>query len=132
MNEPIDVVRLRQPDDVSDCLTDRLRSGVRRLLAQAVELEAEAVLAGMQVVDISVVGGARSISGEKKVEEERKDNGFLPSGRRSAAFQRQIQRPADIDPDGIKAQFKDGVPTVTRAKSEKAPARTHKFAIERA
>ena len=48
MNEPINVVRLRQPDDVDDALTDVLRAGARRLLAQAVELEAEAFLAGMQ------------------------------------------------------------------------------------
>jgi len=48
MNKPINVVRLRQPDDVDDPLTDVLRAGARRLLTQAVELEAEAFLAGMQ------------------------------------------------------------------------------------
>ena len=48
MHEPINVVRLRQPDDIDDPLTDVLRAGARRLLAQAVELEAEAFLAGMQ------------------------------------------------------------------------------------
>ena len=48
MNESINVVRLRQPEDIDDPLTDVLRAGARRLLAQAVELEAEAFLAGMQ------------------------------------------------------------------------------------
>ena len=48
MNEPINVGRLRQPDEVDDPLSDVLRAGARRLLAQAVELEAEAFLAGMQ------------------------------------------------------------------------------------
>jgi transposase-like protein len=48
MNEAINVVRLRQPADVDDPVTDVLRAGARRLLAQAVELEAEAFLAGMQ------------------------------------------------------------------------------------
>ncbi len=48
MNEPINVVRLRQPDEFDDPLTDVLRAGARRLLAQAVELEAEAFLASMQ------------------------------------------------------------------------------------
>ncbi len=48
MNTPINVVRLRQPDEIDDPLTDVLRSGARRLLAQAVELEAEAFLAGMR------------------------------------------------------------------------------------
>ncbi|CAH2603498.1 transposase [Rhodovastum atsumiense] len=41
------VVALRQPDDVDDPLTAVLRSGARRLLAQAVEAEAEAFLAEM-------------------------------------------------------------------------------------
>ncbi len=48
MNMFTSVVRLRQPDDIDDPLTDVLRVGARRLLAQAVELEAEAFLAGMR------------------------------------------------------------------------------------
>jgi putative transposase len=42
------VVPLRQPDQVDDPLTAVLRSGARRLLAQAVEAEAEAFLAEMR------------------------------------------------------------------------------------
>lgn len=45
MTEPSNVVQFRQPDDVDDPLTEVLRAGARRLLAQAVELEAEAFLA---------------------------------------------------------------------------------------
>ena len=41
------VVPLRQPDTIDDPLTVVLRSGARRLLAQAVEAEAEAFLAMM-------------------------------------------------------------------------------------
>ncbi len=48
MNTSTNIVRLRQPDEIDDPLTDVLRSGARRLLAQAVELEAEAFLAGMR------------------------------------------------------------------------------------
>ncbi len=44
------VVPLRQPDEVEDPLTAVLRSGARRLLAQAVEAEAEAFLATMKGV----------------------------------------------------------------------------------
>ena len=48
------VVPLRQPDEIDDPLTAVLRSGARRLLAQAIEAEAEAFLAmmkGMQLPD---------------------------------------------------------------------------------
>jgi transposase-like protein len=48
MNTSTNVVHLRQPEELEDPLTDILRSGARRLLAQAVELEAETFLAGMQ------------------------------------------------------------------------------------
>ena len=52
MNTNTNVVRLRQPDEIDDPLTDVLRAGARRLLAQAVELEAEAFLAGMRDVTL--------------------------------------------------------------------------------
>ncbi len=48
MTSNITVVPLRQPDAVNDPLTAVLRDGARRLLAQAVEAEAEAFLISMQ------------------------------------------------------------------------------------
>src|SRR3954454_17896664 len=48
MTSDTTVVALRQPDAVDDPLTAVLRSGARRLLAQAVEAEAEAFLAEMR------------------------------------------------------------------------------------
>jgi putative transposase len=53
------VVPLRHPDTIEDPLTAVLRSGARRLLAQAVEAEAEAFLAGMK--------GARLPDGRERV-----------------------------------------------------------------
>ena len=48
MNEPTNVWRLRQPNEIDDPLTDILRAGARKLLAQAIETEAEAFLASMR------------------------------------------------------------------------------------
>ena len=48
MTRDTTVVPLRQPETVEDPLTAVLRSGARRLLAQAVEAEAEAFLAEMK------------------------------------------------------------------------------------
>ena len=45
MTSSSSVVPLRQPDEINDPLTAVLRSGARRLLAQAIEAEAEAFLA---------------------------------------------------------------------------------------
>jgi putative transposase len=48
MTETTKIVRLRQPDTIDDPLTDILRVGARKLLAQAIEIEAEAYLASMR------------------------------------------------------------------------------------
>ena len=48
MEKNSSVVRFRQPDAIDDPLTGILRSGARRLLTQAVEMEAEAFLATMK------------------------------------------------------------------------------------
>src|SRR3954453_18409332 len=49
------IVPLRQPDEIDDPLTAVLRSGARRLLAQAIEAEAEAFLA--RFVDCKLADG---------------------------------------------------------------------------
>jgi len=48
MSENVNVVPLRLPNEVDDPLTNILRSGARQLLAQAVEMEAEAFLLAMK------------------------------------------------------------------------------------
>jgi putative transposase len=53
------VVPLRQPEEIDDPLTTILRSGARRLLAQAVEAEAEAFLAAMK--------GLRTADGRERI-----------------------------------------------------------------
>jgi len=55
MERLTNLVRLRQPDDVEDPLTEVLRAGARRLLVQAVELEADDFLAAMQ--DLKLADG---------------------------------------------------------------------------
>src|SRR3982074_3239506 len=55
MNENSNVVPLRQPDEIDDPLTNILRSGPRQLLAQAVEMEAEAFLVAMK--DLKLADG---------------------------------------------------------------------------
>jgi HSP20 family protein len=84
-------------------------------------------------VEIIALDSVHSLSGEKKrVEEAVKDNGILLSTHRYGAFQRKIQLPADVDPDDIKAHFKNGVLSITLAKDEKATTRTCKIATANA
>jgi putative transposase len=48
MDENSNVFPLRQPGNIDDPLTDILRSGARRLLAQAIEIEAQTFLESMK------------------------------------------------------------------------------------
>jgi len=61
MNETINIVRLRQSDEIDDPLTDVLRSGARRLLAQAVEMEADDFIAAMK--ELKLADGRDRLSG---------------------------------------------------------------------
>ena len=53
MTSSSSVVPLRQPDTIDDPLTAVLRSGARRLLAQAIEAEADAFLAEMKSMQLA-------------------------------------------------------------------------------
>ena len=53
MNEDSSIVRLRQPDEIDDPLTNILRSGARKLLEEAIEQEAESFLAGMKELKLA-------------------------------------------------------------------------------
>jgi putative transposase len=55
MNDNSNVFPLRQPGNIDDPLTDILRSGARRLLAHAIELEAETLLETMK--DLKLADG---------------------------------------------------------------------------
>ncbi len=80
-------------------------------------------------VEIGVADGVLTISGEKRAEEERKDEGYLISERRYGAFRRQVALPADVDSAAIKADFQKGVLTVALPKDASAASRTRKIPI---
>lgn len=82
-------------------------------------------------VQLEVVDGVLTLSGEKKEQSERKDGDYHLSERRYGSFTRRIVLPADVDADAIAAKFENGVLHITMAKDEKAAARLHKIAIER-
>lgn len=90
-----------------------------------------AELPGMSDKDVAidVADEILTISGEKKEGIERKDDGRILSERRYGSFRRQLAVPSDADPAKIRAQFVNGVLTITMPKDEKAGARSRKIAI---
>ncbi|WP_456392383.1 Hsp20/alpha crystallin family protein [Nitratifractor sp.] len=86
----------------------------------------EVDLPGVKKEDISidVDDNVLTISGERKVEEERKDEEFYRVESFYGKFERSFTLPEDVDADKIEAEAKDGVLTVKIPKAqvvEKAP-----------
>jgi HSP20 family protein len=63
-------------------------------------------------LSITVSGDILVLSGEKSEATERKDENHYRSERRFGTFQRNIQLPATVNPDKVKAEYQNGVLTV--------------------
>jgi HSP20 family protein len=74
-------------------------------------------------IDISIHDGVLTVSGERKVEHEKGEGQSFRTERYFGKFQRSITLPTAIDPNNVKASYKDGVLTVTLPKHEEAKPR---------
>jgi HSP20 family protein len=82
----------------------------------------KAELPGMKKADIEITlhDGVLSISGERRSEEKSEKAEVYRSERFFGRFQRTVTLPAPVAADKVKAQYKDGVLTVTLPKTEEA------------
>jgi HSP20 family protein len=70
--------------------------------------------------DISVVNSHLTIKGERKHEDEVKEENYHRIERAYGAFERTFALPATVDAEKIQAEYKDGVLEVTLPKKEEA------------
>jgi HSP20 family protein len=82
----------------------------------------KAELPGMEAkdVNVSISGEVLTIKGEKKAEEEEKDEHYHRVERYSGSFQRVFQLSSGVKADKIEANFDKGVLKVTLPKVEEA------------
>jgi HSP20 family protein len=71
-------------------------------------------------VKVTLEKGVLTISGERKFEKEEKNKKYHRVERAYASFVRSFMLPEDADAENVKAEFKDGIPTVHVSKTEKA------------
>jgi HSP20 family protein len=93
---------------------------------KAVTISAELPGLSEKDVQVEIANGVLSIHGEKKA--ERSDQSKLFSERYYGSFERQIPLEG-VEADKAKADFKNGVLTVTVPKSEQAEANVKRIAI---
>jgi HSP20 family protein len=82
----------------------------------------KAELPGMRKEDIEIAlhEGSLSITGERKAEQKLDDSEVYRAERFVGRFQRTVTLPAPVAADAVKANYQDGVLTVTLPKTEEA------------
>lgn len=69
-------------------------------------------------IDVSITGDTLTIKGETKAEEKFTEGSYLRKEQRFGAFQRTLTLPANIVSDKTRAEFENGVLTLTLPKPE--------------
>src|SRR5205085_3965466 len=89
------------------------------------ELEVKADIPDVKFEDIDVrlENGTLTIKGERKYEETKNGGGWHRMERSYGSFERVFNLPETVNPEGAKADFKNGVLTVTVPKKEMAKPR---------
>ena len=93
--------------------------------------EVEVELPGVDEDDVSVelTDNLLTIRGERKYEKDDDEEGV--SERSYASFERSMSLPFDVDPDAVKAKFKNGVLKLKLPKTPEMETRTKRIAIDR-
>jgi HSP20 family protein len=77
-------------------------------------------------IDITITGDTLTIKGETKAEEKVEKADYIRQERRYGAFSRSLTLPTTIVAEQAKAEFEDGVLTLTLPKAEEVKPKTIK------
>jgi HSP20 family protein len=96
------------------------------------EIVVKAELPGMdkENIEVNLSDHHLTITGEKKKEEEIKEENYYRSERTYGKFLRTLELPADVHADKVKAAFKNGILEVRLPKTEAAKAKDIKVKVE--
>ena len=92
-------------------------------------LKADVPEVDMKDVDIKVENGTLTIRGERKVDSEKKEGSWHRLERSYGRFERAFALPETVDFEAVKADYKNGVLTITLPKKEIAKPRQIKVAV---
>ena len=96
------------------------------------EIVVKAELPGMEKdnIEVNLTDHTLTIKGEKKKEEEIKEENYYRSERSYGSFLRTLDLPKDVRADKVKAAFKNGILEVRMPKTEEAKAKEVKVKVE--
>lgn len=86
---------------------------------------------GMDKKDISIAveDGVLAVKGERKGEKREEKDGYVHHERNFGSFERRLRLPENAEQDKIKADYKDGVLTVSVPKKELPKPKTKKIEV---
>jgi HSP20 family protein len=82
-------------------------------------------------IDIQIEDGTLTLKGERKFEKEDKSAGYHRMERSYGSFVRCFSLPDTVESDKVKADYRNGVLTVTLPKTEAAKPRTVKVEVSK-
>jgi len=83
----------------------------------------------MKDIDVRMENGTLTIRGERKFEAQKSEGGWHRVERSYGTFERAFTLPDSVNPEGVKADYKNGVLTVTLPKKEVAKPRQIKVNV---
>jgi HSP20 family protein len=81
-------------------------------------------------IEVNLTDHTLTIKGEKKKEEEIKEENYYRAERSYGSFLRTLDLPRDVRADQVKASFKNGILEVRMPKTEEAKAKEIKVKVE--
>lgn len=84
----------------------------------------------LEDIDVRMENGTLTLKGERKFEQEEKQGGWHRVERSYGTFERVFTLPETVNPEGTKAEYKNGVLTVTLPKKEIAKPRQIKVNVQ--
>ena len=92
-------------------------------------LKADVPEVDMRDIDIQIENGTLTLKGQRKFEDEKKGTGYHRIERSYGSFARSFALPETVDAEKVKAEYKNGVLTITLGKKEIAKPRTVKVQV---
>ncbi|MGH9377915.1 MAG: Hsp20/alpha crystallin family protein [Terriglobia bacterium] len=80
-------------------------------------------------IEVRIENGTLYLTGERKQESEVKEENYHRIERSYGTFLRTFKLPNSVDAENVKAEYKDGVLTLTLAKREEAKPKTVKINV---
>lgn len=113
-------------------LAERMWTPSIDMIDKKEEIIVKAELPGMEKKDIhvSVTGDVLVIRGERKTEQEVKDENYLRCETSYGSFMRTIPLPVSVESDKIKAEYKNGLLELHLPKTREVKEKAKEIAIE--